>query len=78
MRTNAPGESPPVVMAEMGHTDPALSLRVYAQAMRRDESRQPQLRVLVEGVGWAKMGERDAEAVTGAAAAAPQSAHLQA
>ena len=28
------GESPPVVMAEMGHTDPGLALKVYAQAMR--------------------------------------------
>ena len=27
------GESPPVVMAEMGHTSPALALQVYAQAM---------------------------------------------
>jgi integrase len=27
------GESPPVVMAEMGDTSPALALRVYAQVM---------------------------------------------
>ena len=31
------GEAPPVVMAEMGHTDPALALAIYAQAMRREE-----------------------------------------
>jgi hypothetical protein len=31
-------------MAEMGHTDPALALSLYAQAMRRDESEQAQLR----------------------------------
>jgi integrase len=72
------GESPPVVMAEMGHTDPALALRVYAQAMRRDEHQQAQLRALVESVDWANMGERDAEVTTGAADAAPQSARLQA
>jgi hypothetical protein len=36
-------------MQEMGHTDPALALRVYAQAMRRGESEQGQLRALVEG-----------------------------
>jgi integrase len=43
------GESPPVVMAEMGHTDPALALRAYAQAMRMDDSERDNLRALVEG-----------------------------
>jgi hypothetical protein len=36
-------------MAEMGHTDAALTLRVYAQAMRLDEKQREQLRALVEG-----------------------------
>jgi integrase len=45
------GETPPVVMAEMGHTDPALALRVYAQAMRRGQAEQDALRALVEGAG---------------------------
>ena len=31
------GEPAPVVMQEMGHTHPALALRIYAAAMRRDE-----------------------------------------
>jgi integrase len=43
------GESPPVVMQEMGHTDPGLALRVYAQAMRRSEAEQDALAMLVEG-----------------------------
>ena len=43
------GETPPDVMAEMGHTDPALALRVYAQAMRLSEKQRAQLRALVEG-----------------------------
>jgi integrase len=43
------GESPAVVMAEMGHTDPALALRIYAQAMRRDEGENGRLRALVDG-----------------------------
>lgn len=30
------GEDPGVVMDEMGHTDPALALRVYRQSMRRE------------------------------------------
>jgi integrase len=29
------GETPPVVMAELGHTDPDLALSIYAAAMRR-------------------------------------------
>jgi integrase len=41
------GEPPPVVMAEMGHTDPALALAIYAQAMRRDEGDNDRLRELL-------------------------------
>jgi integrase len=52
------GESPPVVMQEMGHTHPALALRVYAQAMRRDEDEQSALRSLVEGGEMANSGQR--------------------
>jgi integrase len=43
------GESPPVVMQEMGHTDPKLALRVYAEAMRRDPEENERLRALVNG-----------------------------
>ena len=43
------GEDPGTVMDEMGHTDPALALRVYRQAMRRGEDEKAQLRALVEG-----------------------------
>jgi hypothetical protein len=49
-----PDETPaeqrsPGVMVEMGHTDPGLALRVYAQAMRRDDREKAQLQALVEG-----------------------------
>ena len=40
---------PGVVMDEMGHTDPALALRVYRQSMRRGEDEKAALRALVEG-----------------------------
>jgi integrase len=53
------GETPPVVMQEMGHTDPALALKVYAQAMRRGEDETAQLRALVEGGVLANGGKRD-------------------
>jgi len=43
------GESPPVVMAEMGHTSPTLALRVYAQAMRLGDDELARLQALVEG-----------------------------
>jgi integrase len=41
------GESPPVVMAEMGHTSPAPALRVYAQAMRVGEDERAELAALM-------------------------------
>jgi integrase len=43
------GEPPPVVMQEMGHTDPALALSIYAHAMRREDGEDERLRVLVNG-----------------------------
>jgi integrase len=50
------GEDPGVVMDEMGHTDPGLALRVYRQAMRRDEDEKAALRALVEGSETAEIG----------------------
>jgi integrase len=43
------GEPPPVVMQEMGHTDPALALSIYAHAMRRDDGENDRLKALVNG-----------------------------
>ena len=43
------GEDPGVVMDEMGHTDPALALRVYRQSMRRGDDEKAALRALMEG-----------------------------
>jgi len=43
------GESPPVVMAEMGHTGPDLALRACAQAMRLAHDERDQLASLVAG-----------------------------
>src|SRR4051812_32327365 len=43
------GESPPLVMAEMGHTDPGPALRLYTQAMRLDDSERGKLGSLVDG-----------------------------
>jgi conjugative relaxase-like TrwC/TraI family protein len=49
------GEDPPYVMAQLGHTDPAFTLRVYAHAMRRDEGDKERLKALVEGREWAPL-----------------------
>ena len=43
------GENPTDVMADLGHTQPALALAIYAQAMRRDPGEIERLRALVEG-----------------------------
>jgi integrase len=59
------GGPPTVVMAEMGHTSPALALRVYAQAMRRDDAGQARLRGLVEGGELAVSGIPARSAVGG-------------
>jgi integrase len=52
------GEDPGTVMDEMGHTDPALALRVYRQAMRRSEDEKAALQALVEGGIVADSGRR--------------------
>jgi len=54
------GEDPGVVMDEMGHTDPALALRVYRQAMRRGDDEKAALIALVEGSQLAEIGRRAA------------------
>jgi hypothetical protein len=36
-------------MQEMGHTDPALALAIYAQAMRRDDGENEGLRARIDG-----------------------------
>jgi integrase len=43
------GETPPVVMRQMGHTDPQLAIKVYEQSMEDDESDKAALAALVEG-----------------------------
>lgn len=46
----------PEVIAQLGHTDPGFTLRVYAHTMRRDDRELERLRALVEGRDWAPMG----------------------
>jgi integrase len=49
-------EPMPSTMRQMGHTDPAFTLRVYAHDAARGEGERARLRALVEAVEWAPMG----------------------
>ena len=53
------GEDPPYVMAQLDHSDPAFTPRVYAHAMRRDAGDKEALKALVDGLighHWAPAG----------------------
>ena len=50
------GVDPGSVMDQLGHTDPAFTLRVYRHGMRRDQASKDALRVLVGGADWAATG----------------------
>ena len=43
------GRDPTYVMAQLGHTDPAFTLRVYSHMMRRSDKEREELKALVEG-----------------------------
>ena len=58
------GEDPAYVMAQMGHTDPAFTLRVYAHAMRRDDEARARLKALLEGADWAPLGTGERQRAT--------------
>jgi hypothetical protein len=45
-------------MDEMGHSDPELALRIYRQAMRREEGERERLRVLIEGAPLGESAEK--------------------
>jgi integrase len=50
------GADPGLVMDELGHTDPALALRIYRHAMRRTDGEKERLRALVDGEFGHRMG----------------------
>jgi integrase len=51
------GKDPTHVMQQLGHTDPAFTLRVYSHMMRRNEDERRRLKALVEGHVWAVNGQ---------------------
>jgi integrase len=50
------GETPPYVMAQMGHTTAGLTLAVYAREMARRDGEPERLKALVEGANWQRIG----------------------
>jgi len=50
------GKDPTYVMHQLGHTDPAFTLRVYSHMMRRSPEERERLKALVEGHAWAHIG----------------------
>jgi integrase len=52
------GENPRVVMAQVGHTDPALTLRLYAQVMSQREGSADRLDDLVRRHDRTEMGQK--------------------
>jgi integrase len=55
----AVGETPPYVMAQMGHTTANLTLSIYARQMDRRDGEPERLRALVEGRDWVAAGSTD-------------------
>lgn len=53
------GETPPYVMAQMGHTTPNLTLAIYARQMDRRDGEPERLKALVDGSEWTR-GVNDA------------------
>ena len=50
------GEDVPYVMRQVGHSDPKVTLSIYAQVMFRGEGEAERLKALVEGSNWANNG----------------------
>ena len=49
----ATGAEVPYVMRQVGHTDPKVTLSIYAQVMYRGEGERERLKVVSEGSDWA-------------------------
>lgn len=52
----ATGAEVPYVMRQVGHSDPKVTLSIYAQVMYRGEGERERLKAVVEGSDWALTG----------------------
>jgi integrase len=62
------GETPPYVMAQMGHTTPTLTLAIYARQMDRRDAEPQRLRALVEGANGQPLENNNAQDASNGAA----------
>ena len=46
-------------MRQVGHSDPKVTLSIYAQVMYRGEGERERLKTIVEGSDWALLGTGD-------------------
>jgi hypothetical protein len=53
------GKDPTYVMQQLGHTDPAFTLRVSSHTIRRSEEERERLKALVQGHVWAANAQRE-------------------
>ncbi|HZI90918.1 MAG TPA: site-specific integrase [Thermoleophilaceae bacterium] len=58
----AEGEDPAYVMQQLGHTDPKMTLGLYAKALR-SKRRRPHARRHEDGSDWARLGANGREAL---------------
>jgi integrase len=61
------GKDPTYVMSQLGHTDPAFTLRVYSHMMRRSVKERDHLKALVEGRVWSHIGHKTTDSAGSAA-----------
>jgi integrase len=61
------GKDPTYVTQQLGHADPAFTLRVYSHVMRRSPEERERLKALVEGHDWSHIGHKTAESASAAA-----------
>jgi hypothetical protein len=60
------GEEAPYVMAQMGHTDPPITLGIYARVMARRDGEPERLKALLEGRVWTHLDRQAAKPAPGA------------
>jgi hypothetical protein len=52
----ATGEEVPYVMRQVGHSDPKVTLSIYAQVMYRGKGERERLKIVSGGSDWAPLG----------------------
>jgi integrase len=59
------GEDPVYVMAQLGHTDPAFTLKIYSHVMQARGEEKGRIKALINGVDWAPTGTKASDGQIG-------------